>query len=84
VVDVTGAGVQPVPNHENTAISVNRDSARHGIGFLRWLRNLAVALGNAPALPVIIDALHARENHPSSMVREHVQWALGRHAARPS
>ena len=48
------------------------------IGFERWLRNLAVALGNAPFDPEIIAALHARADHPSAQLREHLQWALER------
>src|SRR5688500_9243558 len=49
------------------------------IGYERWLRNLAVGLGNAPSSPQVIEALRARANHPSSLVREHVRWALARH-----
>ncbi|MDD5298516.1 MAG: tRNA epoxyqueuosine(34) reductase QueG [Rhodocyclaceae bacterium] len=49
------------------------------IGHERWLRNIAVALGNAPSRPEIIQALHSRAGHPSEMVREHVGWALARH-----
>jgi len=49
------------------------------IGYERWLRNLAVGLGNAPASPAVVEALRARENHPSALVREHVRWALRRH-----
>ncbi|NTV88477.1 MAG: tRNA epoxyqueuosine(34) reductase QueG, partial [Burkholderiaceae bacterium] len=48
------------------------------IGYPRWLRNIAVALGNAPSLPVIQTALGARLDHPSDLVREHVAWALAR------
>ncbi len=51
------------------------------IGFERWLRNLAVGLGNAPTAPEVIAALQARREHPSALVREHVAWALGRHLA---
>jgi epoxyqueuosine reductase len=54
-------------------------SAIRRIGYQRWLRNIAVALGNAPKSPLIIDALKARLDHDSDMVREHVQWALARH-----
>ncbi len=50
------------------------------IGHERWLRNLAVALGNAPASAGIRAALAARRDHPSPMVREHVEWALTRQA----
>jgi epoxyqueuosine reductase len=46
------------------------------IGHLRWLRNIAVALGNAPSSPAITAALRAHLDHPSEMVREHVRWAL--------
>ena len=56
-------------------------SAIRRIGHQRWLRNLAVGLGNAPSSPEVVDALRARANDASALVREHVQWALGRHAA---
>jgi epoxyqueuosine reductase len=56
-----------------------RGSAIRRIGYERWLRNLAVGLGNAPATPAVIDALRSRRNHPSALVREHVQWALLQH-----
>ena len=48
------------------------------IGYERWLRNLAVGLGNAPTSAEVVGALHARANHPSTLVREHVDWALRR------
>jgi epoxyqueuosine reductase len=51
------------------------------IGHERWLRNIAVALGNAPASPDIQAALNARWDHPSGLVREHVAWALERQQA---
>jgi epoxyqueuosine reductase len=54
-------------------------SAIRRIGHERWLRNLAVALGNAPGSQAVINALKARENDPSPLVREHVVWALARH-----
>jgi epoxyqueuosine reductase len=56
-------------------------SAIHRIGHEQWLRNLAVGLGNAPASKVVRQALKERENDPSPLVREHVHWALSRHAA---
>jgi epoxyqueuosine reductase len=49
------------------------------IGYQRWLRNVAVALGNAPTSEPVLSALGAREHHPSALVREHVQWALAQH-----
>ncbi len=54
-------------------------SAIHRIGHERWLRNIAVGLGNAPPLPEIRAALERRRDDPSALVREHVRWALGRH-----
>jgi epoxyqueuosine reductase len=56
-----------------------RGSSIHRIGHERWLRNIAVALGNAPTSPAVIGALQSRAGHPSALVREHVQWALARH-----
>lgn len=50
------------------------------IGYRRWLRNLAVALGNAPTTPPVVESLTARQSHPDELVREHVEWALGRHS----
>ena len=50
-------------------------------GHERWLRNIAVALGNAPATPEVLAALASRREHPSALVREHVHWALARHGA---
>lgn len=55
-------------------------SAIRRIGHQRWLRNIAVALGNAPSSPQVVDALRARASHPSQLVREHVAWALSRHS----
>ena len=49
------------------------------IGHERWLRNIAVALGNAPGRPEVVAALQSRAAHPSELVREHVRWALARH-----
>lgn len=46
------------------------------IGFECWLRNIAVALGNAPASRATFDALSRRSEHPSALVREHVAWAI--------
>jgi epoxyqueuosine reductase len=59
-------------------------SAIRRIGHERWLRNIAVAMGNALRASgldagerqAIVDALEAREDDPSELVREHVRWAL--------
>ena len=53
-------------------------SAIRRIGHERWLRNIAIALGNAPPSPAVRDALLARASHSSELVREHVTWALDR------
>ncbi len=45
-------------------------------GYLGWLRNIAVALGNGPASAPAIEALRCRQHHASEVVREHVDWAL--------
>ena len=54
-------------------------SAIRRIGFECWLRNIAVALGNAPSSETVVDALLSRRHHDSDLVREHVEWALTRH-----
>jgi epoxyqueuosine reductase len=56
-------------------------SAIRRIGHERWLRNIAIALGNAPTSPAVLAALSSRIEHPSSVVREHVHWALEQHRA---
>ncbi|MFO0512672.1 MAG: tRNA epoxyqueuosine(34) reductase QueG [Gammaproteobacteria bacterium] len=58
-----------------------RGSAIRRIGHERWLRNIAVALGNGPPTAEARAALEARRAHPSALVREHVGWALARLAA---
>lgn len=53
------------------------------IGHERWLRNIAIALGNAAADPITVAALRSRADHPAAMVREHVAWALARRRDPP-
>ena len=53
-------------------------SAIYRIGYERWSRNVAVALGNALRSPHARRALEARRRDPSPLVREHVAWALAR------
>jgi epoxyqueuosine reductase len=55
-------------------------SAIRRIGHLRWLRNIAVALGNAPPSRAVLAALAGRQDDPSALLREHVGWALAQHA----
>ena len=49
------------------------------IGYECWLRNIAVALGNAQTSDSVLAALNNRAGHPSELVREHVLWALAQH-----
>ena len=56
-------------------------SALRRAGYEGWLRNVAVALGNAPPGAGVVAALTSRAGHPSAVVREHVAWALTRHGA---
>jgi epoxyqueuosine reductase len=56
-----------------------RGSPIRRIGYERWLRNIAVGLGNAPTSLHVLAALRSRADHPSALVREHVHWALSRH-----
>ena len=57
-------------------------SAIRRIGHAQWLRNIAVALGNAVSSDAVIAALQTRRDHHSALVREHVGWALARHGVR--
>lgn len=63
---------------EDTWAARTEGSALRRTGYERWLRNLAVALGNAPPTPAVREALQLRREHPSELVREHVAWALAR------
>lgn len=57
-------------------------SAIYRIGHARWLRNIAVGLGNAPATPAVLAALQARIDDPDPVLREHVAWALAQSVKR--
>ena len=48
------------------------------IGHERWLRNVAVALGNGGPSKTALTVLNSRADHPSALVREHITWALSR------
>lgn len=61
---------------EEEFLQKTEGSAIRRIGYECWLRNIAVALGNAPRSDAIIIALQSRLHHPSELVREHVEWAL--------
>jgi epoxyqueuosine reductase len=61
---------------EATFLSNTEGSAIRRIGYERWLRNLAVGLGNAPYSVNIVEALTLRLHQHSELVDEHVQWAI--------
>ncbi|MFS2160505.1 tRNA epoxyqueuosine(34) reductase QueG [Pseudomonas sp. Pseusp122] len=67
---------------ETTFLTNTEGSPLRRAGYERWLRNLAVGLGNAPSTIPVLQALEARREYPSQMVREHVEWALRQHNSR--
>ncbi|MGY1529512.1 tRNA epoxyqueuosine(34) reductase QueG [Luteimonas sp. A649] len=48
-------------------------------GHARWLRNIAIALGNAPTTAEVLQALETRRDHSDPVIREHVAWAIAQH-----
>lgn len=66
---------------EETFLHRTEGMAIRRAGYEGWLRNIAVALGNAPASAAVRAALATRMEHPSALVREHVAWALERQQA---
>ena len=69
---------------EAAFLAATEGSAIRRIGYACWLRNVAIALGNAPHSEAVIAALESRRDHPSALVREHVGWALARQRERKS
>ncbi|MDH4108254.1 MAG: tRNA epoxyqueuosine(34) reductase QueG, partial [Gammaproteobacteria bacterium] len=67
---------------EETWLARTAGSAIRRIGHERWLRNIAVALGNAAAGPQTLAALEQRRSDPSPLIREHVEWAIGQQRMR--
>ena len=64
---------------EATFLARTEGSAIRRIGHEQWLRNVAVAMGNAKTTPELVAALESRQHDPSPLVREHVEWALAQH-----
>lgn len=62
---------------EQMFLTKTEGSAIRRIGYERWLRNIAVALGNAPYSEEIIKVLKTKLNQSSELVQEHILWALG-------
>jgi epoxyqueuosine reductase len=56
-----------------------KGTAIYRIGYIQWLRNIAVGLGNAPSTPDVVNSLRSKEDFESELVREHVKWALKQH-----
>jgi epoxyqueuosine reductase len=69
--------------NEQEFLQRTEGSAIRRIGYECWLRNVAVALGNAPSSEAVVAALNARRAHASALVREHVEWALAQHTSSP-
>jgi epoxyqueuosine reductase len=72
---------------EETFLRTTEGSPIRRIGFERWQRNLAVALGNALAATgddAVAEALVARRDGASELVREHIDWALRQSGRVPS
>ena len=65
---------------EATFLQKTEGSAIRRVGHERWLRNIAVALGNAQTTSEVVAALKARQHGFSEMVTEHVTWALAQHS----
>lgn len=84
----TGSLVELFAWSEEQFLKNTEGSAIRRIGHERWLRNLAVGLGNAAASAAhrgdagMVAALRARQAHPSALVREHVAWALEKHGVK--
>ena len=69
---------------EATFLQRTEGSALRRIGHERWLRNLAIALGNGRGGEQVMAALGRRSQHPSELVREHVNWAIVQLSSRRS
>jgi epoxyqueuosine reductase len=61
---------------EQTFLEKTKGSAIRRSGYECWLRNIAIALGNAPYKSEIVEALQSRLQYPSELVQEHCRWAL--------
>jgi len=68
---------------EKTFLERTEGSAIRRIGFQRWIRNIAVALGNAPRDARVVETLSTRLGDDSEIIREHVQWAMQQHGDSP-
>jgi epoxyqueuosine reductase len=69
---------------QNEFLQRTEGSAIRRSGYERWLRNIAIALGNAPGSADVLNALESRRGIDNTVVQEHVLWALAQHAGRES
>lgn len=65
--------------NETEFLALTEGTAIRRIGYERWQRNLAVALGNAPTSADVVTVLQQRRDAATPLVREHIEWALQRH-----
>jgi epoxyqueuosine reductase len=61
---------------EETFLKKTEGSAIRRIGYESWIRNIAIALGNAPKNETVLASLNTRKEHQNPIIREHVQWAI--------
>ncbi len=61
---------------EQTFLSKTEGSAIRRIGYESWIRNIAIALGNAKKSNALMNALNAKKDHPNPIISEHVRWAI--------
>ena len=69
---------------ESEYLEKTRGSALRRLGYRRWLRNVAIALGNAPKSSRAAMALRARADAADPVVRDAIEWALARQGVRPA
>ena len=69
---------------EEKFLSQTEGSAIRRIGYKRWLRNISIALGNAPTSEKIVLALNKRKSEfikqDNATLLEHINWALEQHS----
>jgi len=68
--------------NENDFLKNMEGSAIRRIGYMQWLRNIAIALGNAPYSETIIQALNHKRAAVTNMVQEHIDWALAEQSSK--
>lgn len=69
---------------EETFLQKTEGSAIRRIGYSSWIRNIAIALGNAPRDKEVIRVLKQKEHHDDAIISEHVVWAIKQQQARPA